>query len=131
MFSHVTLGASDLDRATAFYDRLLPPLGLPRFHMDQALGQAAYAAGPEATPQFWLMRPINGRPARPGNGTTLAFEVPDRAAVRVFHAAALAMGAAEEGSPGLRPHYHADFYGAYLRDPDGNKLCCVCHRPEG
>ncbi|MGK7865702.1 VOC family protein [Falsiroseomonas sp. E2-1-a20] len=130
MFSHVTLGTNDFDRALAFYDRLLAPLGLPRFHTDHAQGHAGYAAGPEASPQFWLMRPIDGQPASAGNGTTVAFEAPDRASVRAFHAAAMAMGAREEGSPGLRPHYHADFYGAYLRDPDGHKLCCVCHRHE-
>ena len=68
-------------------------------------------------------------PPRVGNGTTVAFEAPDRAAVRRLSTPpALAPAAAEEGAPGLRPHYHADFYGAYLRDPDGNKLCCVCHR---
>lgn len=130
MFSHATLGTNDFPRALAFYDALLAPLGLGRFHTDEAQGQAGYAANPEASPQFWLMRPIDGRPAIPGNGTTLAFEAPDRATVRAVHAAGLAQGATEEGSPGLRPHYHADYYGAYLRDPDGNKLCCVCHRPE-
>ena len=65
-----------------------------------------------------------------GNGVTVAFEAPDRASVDRFHAAGLAQGGTDEGAPGLRPHYHPDYYGAYLRDPDGNKLCCVCHRPE-
>ncbi|NKC29387.1 VOC family protein [Falsiroseomonas selenitidurans] len=128
MFSHATLGTNDLPRAIAFYDALLAPLGLARFHT--AEGEAGYARRPDASPQFWLMRPIDGRPASPGNGATLGFEAPDRATVRAVHAAGLQHGGAEEGGPGLRPHYHADFYGAYLRDPDGNKLCCVCHRPE-
>ncbi|MDO9500522.1 VOC family protein [Falsiroseomonas sp.] len=129
MFSHATLGTNDFPRAMAFYDALLAPLGLTRFHTDAAQGHAGYAANPDASPQFWLMRPIDGGPATAGNGATLAFEAPDRATVRAVHAAGLAQGGAEEGSPGLRPHYHADYYGAYLRDPDGNKLCCVCHRP--
>ncbi|WP_439598176.1 VOC family protein [Falsiroseomonas sp.] len=128
MFSHATLGTNDFARARAFYDALLGPLGLTRFHT--AEGEAGYAANPESSPQFWLMRPIDGRPASPGNGVTLAFEAPDRATVRAFHATGLAQGGREEGAPGLRPHYHPDFYGAYLRDPDGNKLCCVCHLPE-
>ncbi len=127
MFSHATLGTNDFPRAMAFYDALLAPLGLARFHTGEA--EAGYAANPEASPQFWLMRPFDGGPARPGNGTMLAFEAPDRATVRAVHAAGLATGGAEEGGPGLRPDYHADYYGAYLRDPDGNKLCCVCHRP--
>jgi catechol 2,3-dioxygenase-like lactoylglutathione lyase family enzyme len=55
------------------------------------------------------------------------FEAPTRAAVDAFHAAALAAGASDEGAPGLRPHYHPNYYGAYVRDPDGNKLCAVCH----
>lgn len=132
MFSHATLGTNDFPRAMAFYDALLAPLGLARFHTrecETGKAEAGYAANPEATPQFWLMRPIDGRPATAGNGATLAFEAPDRATVRAVHAAGLAHGGAEEGSPGLRPQYHADFYGAYLRDPDGNKLCCVCHSP--
>ncbi|MBU8538997.1 VOC family protein [Falsiroseomonas tokyonensis] len=130
MFSHATLGTNDFPRALAFYDALLTPLGLTRFHTDEAQGQAGYAANPEASPQFWLMRPIDGRPASIGNGVTIAFEAPDRAAVRRFHATGLELGGTEEGAPGLRQHYHPDYYGAYLRDPDGNKLCCVCHRPE-
>lgn len=87
------------------------------------------AATPGATPRFWVMRPIDGRPARVGNGLTIAFEAPDRATVDRFHAAALANGCTDEGPPGLRP-YHAHGDGAYVRDPDGNRLCCVCHRPE-
>jgi catechol 2,3-dioxygenase-like lactoylglutathione lyase family enzyme len=75
------------------------------------------------------MRPIDGRPAAVGNGGTVAFEAPDRLAADTVHATALAAGGRDEGGPGLRPHYHADFYAAYVRDPDGHKICCVCHRP--
>lgn len=129
MFSHVTLGTRDIARAIAFYDQVLAPLGLARQESDLAKGYAGYAAAPEATPQFWVLRPIDGRPASAGNGTTVAFEARDRAAVDAVHAAILAAGGGDEGGPGLRPHYHADYYGAYARDLDGHKLCVVCHRP--
>jgi len=60
---------------------------------------------------------------------TVAFEAASRAAVDAFHAAALAAGGTHEGPPGIREHYHPDYYGAYVRDLDGNKLCVVCHNP--
>lgn len=129
MFSHVTLGTADIARAIAFYDRVLAPLGLARQESDVEKGFAGYAAAPETTPQFWVLRPIDGRAASAGNGTTVAFEAPDRATVDAVHAAILAAGGTDEGGPGLRPHYHADYYGAYARDLDGHKLCVVCHRP--
>ncbi|WP_372624067.1 VOC family protein [Falsiroseomonas sp.] len=131
MFSHVTLGTNDFARALAFYDALLAPLGLVRRETDAAQAIAGYATPSEEGRPFWVMRPIDGREATVGNGTTTAFEAPDRATVRAWHAAGLAAGATEVGAPGLRPHYHPDYYGAYLRDPDGHKLCCVCHRAEG
>jgi predicted lactoylglutathione lyase len=74
------------------------------------------------------MRPINGQPASIGNGSTVAFEAPDRRTVDAFHRAGLEAGGTCEGPPGERPHYHPDYYGAYLRDLDGDKLCCACHR---
>jgi len=76
-----------------------------------------------------VVRPLDGAAAGAGNGVTVAFAAPTRAAVDAFHAAALAAGASDEGAPGLRPHYHPNYYGAYVRDPDGNKLCAVCHSP--
>jgi catechol 2,3-dioxygenase-like lactoylglutathione lyase family enzyme len=129
MFSHVTLGTDDLPRAIAFYDAVLGTLGLRRQETDLEHGLAGWFVAPEASPNFWLLRPIDGRPASVGNGVTIAFEAPDRATVDHFHATGLAQGATDAGAPGLRPHYHPDYYGAYLRDPDGNKICCVCHRP--
>ncbi|MBR0682320.1 VOC family protein [Roseomonas eburnea] len=129
MYSHVTLGTNDIRRAVAFYDPLLADLGLQRQESDLDRGYAGYAAKPETTPQFWVTTPLDRRPATVGNGVTIAFEAPDRATVDRFHAAALAGGGTDEGKPGLRPHYHPDYYGAYVRDPDGNKICCVCHRP--
>jgi catechol 2,3-dioxygenase-like lactoylglutathione lyase family enzyme len=130
MYSHVTLGTNDIHRAVAFYDELLGELGYARHETDLARGYAGWFVAPETTPNFWVMRPIDGAPASVGNGVTIAFEAPDRASVDRFHAAGLVHGGTDEGAPGLRAHYHPDYYGAYLRDPDGNKICCVCHRPE-
>ena len=117
VLSHVTIGTNDLGRAVAFYDRVLAPLGIRRRELDAAKGWAGYAADPSAALQFWVMRPIDGRAAKVGNGVTVAFEAADRGAVDAFHAAALAVGGGHEGGPGLRPHHHADYYGAYVRDP--------------
>jgi catechol 2,3-dioxygenase-like lactoylglutathione lyase family enzyme len=130
MFSHVTLGTNDIRRAVAFYDAVLGGLGYARHETDLDRGYAGWFVAPDATPNFWVLRPIDSRPASVGNGVTIAFEAKDRASVDRFHATALEHGGTDEGPPGLRAHYHPDYYGAYLRDPDGNKLCCVCHRPE-
>jgi catechol 2,3-dioxygenase-like lactoylglutathione lyase family enzyme len=128
MYSHVTLGTNDFARAQAFYDAVLPLIGLKRFFENAGFGALGYSSNPPRPPQFWVLRPIDGQPASAGNGVTVAFEVQDRAQVDAFHAAALAAGAKDEGKPGLRPHYHRNYYGAYVRDPEGNKLCVVCHR---
>jgi catechol 2,3-dioxygenase-like lactoylglutathione lyase family enzyme len=130
MFSHVTLGANDLARAKAFYDQVLPPIGWPMRYDESAHGLYGYAPAKDSVPQFWITRPLDRKAATSGNGVTVAFNVMERQMVDSFHAAALKAGDADEGAPGLRPHYHPDYYGAYVRDPDGNKICCVCHLPE-
>ncbi|WP_193184206.1 VOC family protein [Nisaea sediminum] len=126
MLSHVTLGSNDLDRAAAFYDAVLATLGIARFFRDEL--HAGY--GDTKGDQTWVMRPFDGKPATVGNGTHIAFLASDRASVDAFHAAAIAHGGSDEGAPGLRPHYHRNYYAAYVRDPDGNKLQAVCHLPE-
>ncbi len=129
MLSHTTVGTNDIDRAIAFYDRVLAPLGITRHETDLKHGLAGYFTAPETTPSFWVTHPLDGQAAIIGNGVTIAFEAPDRATVDGVHQVMLDAGGTNEGAPGLRPHYHADYYGAYARDPDGNKICCVCHRP--
>lgn len=127
MFSHVTLGTNDYAKAEKFYDAVMAVLGHPVLF--KASGMAAY--GTPTGPKVFIVPPFDGNPARSGNGVHVAFLVQERAKVDAFHAAALAHGGTDEGAPGPRPQYHANYYGAYVRDPDGNKLQAVCHRSAG
>lgn len=124
---YTTLGVADLARATAFYDAVLAPLGQSR-RADGFEGWEAYGPDYDDGVSLWLCIPFNGEPPTAGNGTMVAFRAPDAATVDAFHAAALAHGGTDEGAPGVRPHYGPNFYVAYVRDPDGNKLACVFHR---
>lgn len=132
MFTYVTLGTNALPRATAFYDATLAPLGLQRCDTgeesgwEQIAGWGRYELGGQVELALWVCKPFDGAPATAGNGTMVALKADSWAAVRGFHAAALQHGGRCEGPPGLRPHYAEDFYAAYVRDPDGNKLAAVC-----
>lgn len=130
MFSHVTVGATDIERAAKFYDAVLATLGVVRVKTFKAgIGYAPEGfSGVE--PPFWVLRPFDRQAQSAGNGAMVALSASTRAAVEAFHEVALAAGGQDEGAPGLRPHYHPNFYGAYVRDPYGNKLCAVCHQPE-
>jgi catechol 2,3-dioxygenase-like lactoylglutathione lyase family enzyme len=127
LYSHITLGTNDRARAEKFYDAVMAALGHP------VLFKAAkFLAYGEATGEkLFIVPPFDGKEARSGNGVHAAFKVDSRAKVDAFHAAALKNGGTDEGAPGLRPHYHPNYYGAYVRDPDGNKLQAVCHRKDG
>ena len=130
MLSHVTLGTNDLERATRFYDALLVPLGLVRRAPEQEDGLpdgAGWHIRGTRTPVFYAHETFDRQPAAPGNGTMVAFLAPDRAAVDAAYVAAMEAGGTNEGAPGDRPHYGEGYYGAYLRDPDGNKVHVV-HR---
>jgi catechol 2,3-dioxygenase-like lactoylglutathione lyase family enzyme len=129
MFAHIVVGARDLDEAKRFYDAVLAPLGVTLFSDDRADGWLTYRAR-GARPGLDICRPLDGKPASVGNGVNIGLLAPSREAVRQAHAAGLANGGTNEGDVGLRPHYHANWYGAYLRDPTGNKLCIVCHEAE-
>jgi lactoylglutathione lyase len=110
---------------------VLDALGIePRF-CEPDRPWAGWRSSPEPRPFFLIARPWDRQPHDPGNGQMVAFLARSREQVRQVHAVALASGGTCEGAPGLRPEYHADYYGAYFRDPDGNKLCVVCHAPEG
>jgi catechol 2,3-dioxygenase-like lactoylglutathione lyase family enzyme len=126
MFSHVTVGSNDVARAKSFYDKLLKPLGLV-LHLELPDGLGYGRA--DGRPQFWVVSPLDKKAASAGNGITVGLDAPDRAAVDAAHKAGMSAGGTDEGAPGLRTHYHPNYYGAYLRDPDGNKICVVCHKP--
>ncbi len=127
MFSHVTVGSNDFKRAEPFYDAIMQALG----HPVMMKGETVLAYGLPAGEKFFVLNPFDGKAALAGNGVHAAFRVDTRAQVDAFHAAALANGGTDEGAPGLRAYYHPNYYGAYVRDPDGNKLQAVCHRSAG
>lgn len=127
MFSHIFVGVTDFDRALAFYTAVLGALGHRLRFRDDTRPWAGFERAPGVRPLFLIGQPFDGQPHAAGNGQMVAFAAPTRAAVDAAHARALAHGGRDEGAPGLRPHYHQNYYGAYVRDPDGNKLCFVCN----
>ncbi len=127
MYSHTTIGVADIGRAHRFYEPLLGRLGLVVKFADE--DWAGWKHPDADRPLFIVMRPFDGGVASAGNGQMIAFLAANRALVDACHALALSLGGTDEGGPALRPHYHPDYYGAYVRDPDGNKLCICCHAP--
>lgn len=127
MLSHVFIGVNDFDRAMAFYSPVLERLGLVLRFTEPARPWAGWQTPGVARPLFLVGRPFDGQPAVQGNGAMNALLAADRATVDAVHALALQHGGRCEGPPGLRPEYHANYYGAYFRDPEGNKLCVCCH----
>jgi lactoylglutathione lyase len=132
LFSHVFLGVRDFERAMAFYAPLLEQvLGLPARFCERERPWAGWqtpgGADANGRPLFLIGRPHDGQPHEAGNGQMVAFLAASRAIVDAAHAQALRGGGRCEGPPGLRPEYHPHYYGAYFRDPEGNKLCVACH----
>jgi catechol 2,3-dioxygenase-like lactoylglutathione lyase family enzyme len=117
ILNHVSLGTNDLDRAVAFYDAALAPLGVRQLMAFP--GGVVYG---RAFPEFFVQTPIDGAPATVGNGTHIGFNAASEAEVDAFYAAALAAGARDDGAPGGRPHYSAAYYGCFVRDLDGHKI---------
>jgi catechol 2,3-dioxygenase-like lactoylglutathione lyase family enzyme len=126
IFDHVGLSVSDLSRATAFYDVALAPLGIRELVRipDAVTGRGDVVGYGGSRPELWL-----GVGPRTVPHIHLAFTAERRANVDAFHAAALAAGGTDNGSPGLRSHYHPDYYGAFVLDPDGHNIEACCHRP--
>jgi catechol 2,3-dioxygenase-like lactoylglutathione lyase family enzyme len=124
MFSHVTVGSADLQRAATFFDAVLLPLGLSRRPVTPDGGPAAVCwISPNGTlPRFYVYEPVNREQATSGNGSMVAFLANSPEAVDKSYAAGMAAGGRDEGTPGPRPNYGDGYYGAYIRDPDGNKI---------
>ena len=126
MIDHVGFPVSDYARAKAFYEQALAPLGYTLIMEVQQNEQGAKAAGFGANgkPDFWI-----GGEGGLNRAMHIAIAARDRAAVDAFYRAAMAAGARDNGAPGLRPHYHANYYGAFVLDPDGHNIEAVCHAP--
>lgn len=122
MPAYITLGTNDPAQSHAFYDAVLKTIGWA-IQSDFPGGWRAYSeAGRSDGFKFWIAPPFNADAATPGNGTMLALPAHNRDEVDAFYAAAMALGAADEGAPGIRAIYSPTWYAAYLRDPSGNKL---------
>jgi catechol 2,3-dioxygenase-like lactoylglutathione lyase family enzyme len=121
MLDHISLSVGDFAVSRAFYDRALAPLGLEVLMGD---GETFGGYG-DARPCFWIGR-AEGPPSARAH---VAFAAADRATVDAFYAAAIAAGGRDNGPPGLRPQYHADYYGAFVLDPDGHNIEAVCRAP--
>jgi len=122
MLDHVAIQCSDPEASCAFYDAVLAPLGITR-QMDFG---PVVGFGTAGKPDFWI------GPSETGDGfreSHLAFAAPDRDAVRAFFDAAVAHGAEVLHEPRVWPEYHPDYFGAFVRDPDGNNVEAVCHTP--
>lgn len=129
MISHTCLGVNDFPQALVFYRGLMCILGLDNCFTDPTQPWAGWRHPGHERPLFVIGAPFDGQSATVGNGTMIALLASDRETVNKAYTVALALGGQCEGPPGPRPHYHAHFYGAYFRDPEGNKLCICCHTP--
>ncbi|MBI1416090.1 MAG: VOC family protein [Limimaricola sp.] len=127
MIDHTGLSVSDFDAAKTFYDGALAPLGIRHTVTLPAeiTGGVKVGGWGREGPAFWLHEGAAQTPP-----VHVAFTAGSRAEVAAFHAAGLKAGGRDNGAPGLRPHYHPNYYGAFLLDPDGNNIEAVCHLPE-
>ena len=128
MLDHIGLTVSDFSQSRRFYDRALAPLGVAvvmSVGAEETGGYQGAGYGSEGRPYFWIG-------AGGGSATGhlhVAFTAPDRRTVDAFYAAALAAGGRDNGPPGVRAHYHPNYYGAFVLDPDGHNIEAVCHLP--
>lgn len=128
MLDHVGFAVTDIDKSKAFYEAALAPLGIAPIMTvtPEMTGKGtAIGFGKDAKSFFWI-----GDNERVGEGTHVAFAAETRAQVDGFYAAAMAAGGIDHGGPGIRAHYHPNYYGAFVLDPDGLNIEAVCHRPE-
>ena len=127
MIDHLGFAVSDYGRSRAFYVKALAPLGyapVMDVTREQTGGYEGTGFGADGKPSFWI-----GNGEKISGPSHVAFKAPTRNAVDRFYAAAIAAGARDNGAPGIRAHYHPDYYGAFVFDPDGNNIEAVCHVP--
>jgi catechol 2,3-dioxygenase-like lactoylglutathione lyase family enzyme len=127
MLDHVGFAVSDLEKARHFYQTALAPLGIMLIYdisAEQTDGEAYLGFGEDQRPYFWV-----GTGERVQGWLHVAFLAKSRNLVDQFYRAAIAAGGKDNGAPGLRPHYHKNYYGAFVLDPDGNNIEAVCHSP--
>jgi len=117
IISHVSIGTNHYDRAVRFYESVLATLGIVKIM--EYPGAAAFG---KAYPEFWVQTPLNGEPASVGNGCHFSFLATNRQSVDLFHETAVKNGGVNDGNPGERPDYGHQYYGAFIRDPDGHKI---------
>jgi catechol 2,3-dioxygenase-like lactoylglutathione lyase family enzyme len=128
MIDHIGFAVSNIEQAKTFYSHALRPLGIvvmTEVSAAETGGDAHAGFGKDDKAFFWI-----GGGVKPKGGTHVAFAANTRAEVDSFYRAALAAGGRDNGPPGLRPHYHPNYYGAFVLDPDGNNIEAACHRPE-
>jgi catechol 2,3-dioxygenase-like lactoylglutathione lyase family enzyme len=128
MLDHLGFAVRDVAVSRAFYEKSLAPLGfgiVMEVTPEMTGGDTYLGFGPPHRPQFWI-----GTGGTPAGRVHVAFKAQNRAAVDAFHRAALAAGGTDNGAPGIRAHYHPDYYGAFVLDPDGHNIEAVSHGPE-
>jgi len=127
MIDHMGLGVSDFEKSKAFYTTALRPLGIGivmEVTAEETGNGAAAGFGEGQKPYFWI-----GAGEKPETHVHVAFTADSRKIVDEFYMAAIAAGGRDNGKPGLRPHYHPNYYGAFIFDPDGHNIEAVCHAP--
>jgi catechol 2,3-dioxygenase-like lactoylglutathione lyase family enzyme len=127
MIDHIGFPVSDYQRAKAFYTQALAPLGcslIMEVTQDDRPGELAAGFGANGKPDFWI-----GGEGALNKPVHIAILAEDRATVDAFYKAALAAGGRDNGAPGIRAHYHPNYYGAFVLDPDGHNIEAVCHTP--
>lgn len=131
MFSHIGLGVNNIEVSRSFYDGVMEVLGCNcHSSSDTWAGYGRPSDKTTGEDSLWIGVPINDQPATYGNGTYVAINASDRTMVdRAYHMA-ISLGGVDEGKPGIRAQAHPNFYAAYVRDLDGNKLSFVCHKAE-
>lgn len=124
MIDHIGINCADYPKSQEFYDTVLGVLGFSR-QMDFGV---AIGYGRDGKPDFWIADVAAGEAKGPNREVHIAFQAADEAAVRAFHEAAVGLGAESLHAPRLWPEYHPGYFGAFVRDPDGNNVEAVCHR---